>query len=63
VVEEYRLKEEGHILEITYTVTDPVYLSSPFSRIHIKRIVPDYVITDYEECDLEIAKMHLELES
>ena len=63
VVEEYRLKEEGHILEITYTVTDPVYLSSPFSRTHIKRIVPDYVITDYEECDLEIAKMHLELES
>ena len=59
VTEVYSLKEDGHILEIVYTVSDPVYLKEPFSKTHIKRIVPDYKLTEYEECDPEFAKMHL----
>ena len=62
IVERMTLKEDGHVLEIEYTVTDPVYLSAPYSRTHIKRLVPNYEITEYEECDEEAARMHLELE-
>ena len=62
LVEEYRLKEDGHVLEITYTVTDPVYLSAPYTRSHVKRFVPDYEMTPYEECDPDAAGMHLKLE-
>lgn len=63
VVEKYVLKEDGRIMEVTYTVTDPVYLAAPFSATHTKRLVPDYVITEYEACDPEAARMHLEIES
>ena len=62
LVEEYKLKEDGHVLEITYTVTDPVYLSAPYTRSHVKRFVPDYEMTPYEECDPDAAGMHLKLE-
>ena len=62
VVERYELKDDGRILEVTYTVTDPVYLAAPFSRTHTKRLVPGYVITDFEPCDPEAARMHLEME-
>lgn len=60
--EEYRLLEDGHVLEIRYTVTDPAVLTEPWSRTHIKRLVPDYEITPYEQCDPEAAGRHLELE-
>jgi hypothetical protein len=49
-------------MEITYTVTDPVFLETPFSRTHIKRYVPGYVITPFEACDPETARLHLEIE-
>ena len=62
VVERYELKEGGHIMEITYTVTDPVYLAEPFTRTHVKRYVPNYVIVDSEPCDPETARLHLEIE-
>jgi hypothetical protein len=62
VIERYVLKDDGRIMEVTYTVTDPVYLAEPFSRTHTKRLVPGYVITDFEPCDPEAARMHLELE-
>ena len=57
VTEVYSLKEDGHILEIVYTVSDPVYLKEPFSKTH-KRTIQDYKLTEYEECDPEFAKMH-----
>ena len=62
VTERYVLKDEGRIMEVTYTVTDPVYLAEPFSRTHTKRLVPGYVITPFEACDPEAARMHLEFE-
>lgn len=62
VVERLNLTEDGHVLEIDYTVTDPVYLSGPYSRKHVKRLVSNYEITEYEECDEEAARMHLDLE-
>ena len=62
VVERYELRNGGRIMEVTYTVTDPVYLAEPFSRTHTKRLVPDYVITEYEACDPEAAGMHLTIE-
>jgi hypothetical protein len=62
VVERYVLKDEGHVLEIGYTVTDPDYLSAPYKKTHIKRLTSGYEITAYEDCDPEAAKMHLELE-
>ncbi|MDH4109210.1 MAG: DUF6152 family protein [Gammaproteobacteria bacterium] len=62
LVEQYRLLEDGHVLEITYTVTDPVFLTGPYSRTHLKRLVPDYELTPYEQCDPEAAGMHLKLE-
>lgn len=62
VVERYALKEDGHVMEISYTVTDSEYLSAPYSKTHIKRLTSGYDMTAYEECDPEAAKMHLELE-
>lgn len=62
VVERYVLKENGHLMEVTYTVTDPVYLAAPFSKTHLKRYVPNYVLTEFEPCDPETARMHLEIE-
>lgn len=62
LVERYRLIEDGYAMEISYTVTDPVYLADPYTRTHIKDLVPDYQITAYEQCDPEAAGMHLKLE-
>jgi hypothetical protein len=62
VVERYVLKDEGRLMEVTYTVTDPVYLAEPFSQTHAKRFVPGYEITEYEPCDPEAARMHLDIE-
>lgn len=62
VVERYALQEDGHVLEISYTVTDPDFLSAPYGKTHIKRLTSGYEMTAYEECDPEAAKMHLELE-
>lgn len=62
VVERYVLKENGHLMEVTYTVTDPVYLAAPYSKTHRKRYVPNYVLTEFEPCDPETARMHLDIE-
>lgn len=63
VVERYTLKNEGHELEVSYTVTDPEFLTEPFSRTHLKRYVPGYVMTAYEPCDPDTAILHLEIEN
>ncbi len=63
LVERYWMSDDGHLLHIEYTVTDPVYLAEPISRTHVKRLVPDYELTPWEECDPEAARQHLELES
>ena len=61
VVERYSLEDDGHRLSVEFTVTDPVYLSAPWSQTHIKRYVPGYEITEYEDCDPEAARQHLEM--
>ncbi len=63
VVERYVLTDDGRRMEVTYTVTDPVYLAEPYSRTHIKRLVPGYEITPFEPCDPDAARLHLELEA
>jgi hypothetical protein len=61
-VERYTLDEEGRLLRLHLTVSDPVYLTAPFERDYAWRHVPDYEITEYVACDREAAAKHLELE-
>lgn len=62
VVERYTLEDDGYRLRIEFTVTDPVYLSAPWSQTHLKRYVPGYEITEYEQCDPESARQHLQMQ-
>ena len=55
LVERYTLSEDGAQLFLDYTVTDPEYLSGPFSdRITWHRMPADAPIYDFE-CDADIA--------
>ena len=55
LVERYTVNEDGSQLVLEYTVTDPAYLSEPFSdRIVWHRMPPDSPIYDFE-CDADIA--------
>jgi len=62
VIERYTLADEGRILKLHMTVTDPVYLAQPLERDYSWVHVPDYEITEYVDCNLEAAGKHLELE-
>lgn len=62
VVERYTLEDDGYRLRVEFTVTDPEYLSAPWSQTHVKRYVPGYAITEYEQCDPESARQHLMME-
>lgn len=55
VIERYSLRENGQILVADYTVTDPVYLSEPYSaRVEWRRVRDDAPIYEFE-CDLDSA--------
>ena len=62
VIERYTLADQGRMLKLHMTVTDPVYLTKPYERDYSWVHVPDYEITEYVDCNLEAAGKHLELE-
>lgn len=55
IVERYTVNEDGSELILDYTVTDPVYLTEPYSaRIVFYRLADDSPIHEFD-CDAEIA--------
>jgi len=55
LIERYTLRDDGRVLVLDYTVTDPVYLTEPYSaRIEWQRVRDDAAIYGFE-CDLEAA--------
>ncbi|MDD9891635.1 MAG: DUF6152 family protein [Gammaproteobacteria bacterium] len=61
VVETYRLTDGGYGLELTYTITDPQYLTESVQLGRNFRLVPDYEFTD-EPCDPVAARRHLQFD-
>lgn len=60
LVERYRVNEDGSKLILDYTVTDPVYLTEPFSaRVEWYRLPDDSPVYEFT-CDAEIAKRSTE---
>jgi hypothetical protein len=60
IVERYTVNEDGSKLILDYTVTDPVYLTEPFSaRVEWYRLPDDSPLHDFT-CDAEIAKRSTE---
>ncbi|MGI9205680.1 MAG: DUF6152 family protein [Woeseiaceae bacterium] len=55
IVERYTVNEDGSELNLNYTVTDPVYLTEPYSaKIVFYRLADDSPIHEFD-CDAEIA--------
>ena len=55
LVERYTVNEDGSVLTVTYTVTDPAYLTEPFSaKVEWHRMPFDSPLYDFT-CDAEIA--------
>jgi hypothetical protein len=55
IIERYTLRENGQILVVDYTVTDPVYLERPYSaRVEWQRVRDDAPMYEFE-CDLDSA--------
>jgi hypothetical protein len=55
LIERYTLRDGGAILVLDYTVTDPVYLTEPYSaRIEWQRVRDDAALYEFE-CDVEAA--------
>lgn len=59
VVETYRLIDDGYGLELTYTITDPEYLSEPVHLGRSFRLIQGYTFND-EPCDPAAARRHLQ---
>ena len=61
VTETYRLIDGGYGLELTYTITDPEYLTDSVERGRNFRLISDYEFTN-EPCDPEAARRHLQFD-
>ena len=61
VTETYMLTNGGLGMDVSYTITDPVYLSAPVTVSGRYRKVPDSPLTPFE-CDLDAARRHLTVE-
>ena len=61
VVETYRLTDGGYGLELTYTITDPEYLSASVQLGRNFRLVQNYDFND-EPCDPTAARRHLQFD-
>lgn len=60
VTEVYSVSSDGQTLTIEYTVTDPVYLTEPFTAsTQLVRLAPGTEIVDFE-CDPEVASQSSE---
>lgn len=60
LVERYEVNEEGSILTATYTVTDPIYLTEPFTGTVTWHRMPDDSPVYEFNCDAEIARRSTE---
>ena len=55
LIESYTVNEDGSVLTLEYTVTDPVYLTEPYTANVVWHRMPfDSAIYDFT-CDAEIA--------
>ena len=61
VIETYRLTDGGYGLELTYTITDPEYLTDTVELGRNFRLIPDYDFTE-EPCDPVQARRHLQFD-
>lgn len=62
VRESYQLEEGGYRMTLTYTITDPVYLTEPVVRTASFAKVHDFEFAEEPECDVFTATRHLEFE-
>jgi hypothetical protein len=58
VQERYSLDDDGKSMDVTYTFSDPEYLSEPVERLGAYVLRPGMTISDYN-CDPEAAVRHL----
>lgn len=58
-VERYKLNPDGLGITASYTITDPVYLTAPYTVHGNYRKVADYEFPKEPPCDPEIASRHL----
>lgn len=55
LIERYSVSEDGLMLTVNYTLTDPVYLAEPYtSSVTLTRVADDAPMYDYE-CELDSA--------
>jgi hypothetical protein len=59
VVERYKLTADGYGMDVSYTVTDPVYLSEPFTVRGQYRKTADIEFVA-EQCEPGVARRHLQ---
>lgn len=59
VVEHYRLTDNGHTIDASYTLTDPVYITEPVIISRMLRYSPDYEISEFK-CNLEASRKYLD---
>ena len=62
VIEEYTLSADGYRLHYAHTLTDPEYLTEPVTTRFTYNKIADHEYV-YEECDVESARIPLELSS
>ncbi len=58
-IERYKLNPDGLGITASYTITDPVYLTAPYTVMGNYRKVADYEFPVEPPCDPEIASRHL----
>jgi hypothetical protein len=56
--EVYRLVDDGHAMELTFTMEDPEHLAEPVTSTYRYNLNPGYEIQDYY-CDAATARRHL----
>jgi len=57
LVEEFSVSEDGQTLVYQYTITDPVYLATPYTgRLELSRVADSTPLYDYD-CEVEAASM------
>ena len=58
VTERYELSRDGLKMDVSYTISDPVYLTGLATVGGNYRIVPDHIFADMD-CNIESSTMHL----
>ena len=58
-IERYKLDPDGLGISASYTITDPVYLTAPYTVVGRYKKVADYEFPAEPPCDPEVASRHL----